>query len=82
MSYAQLINGVLDIAMGRCGMVIGESVPVQTVHNNGIRMNKKIRVSILFNEPVVNGEIAPTPSNFQGPARSNPDVSSIKEDGS
>jgi D-alanine-D-alanine ligase len=31
MSYAQLINGVLDIAMGRCGMVIGESVPVYTV---------------------------------------------------
>lgn len=42
-------------------------------------MSKKIRVSILFNEPVVNGEIAPTPSNFQGPGKNNPDPLLLKK---
>ncbi|MBP1658779.1 MAG: D-alanine-D-alanine ligase-like protein [Bacteroidetes bacterium] len=36
-------------------------------------MSKKLRISILFNEPVVNGGIAPTPVNFQGPAKNEAD---------
>ena len=36
-------------------------------------MNKKLRIAILFNEPVVNGGIAPTPVNFQGPTQKEAD---------
>ncbi|HSQ77213.1 MAG TPA: ATP-grasp domain-containing protein [Bacteroidota bacterium] len=36
-------------------------------------MNKKLRISILFNEPVVNGGTAPTPVNFQGPTKNEAD---------